>query len=155
MYAPPVPRKQPTHEELAEQLRELAVALRRRVRAESVDETVPGGALPYPQLSVLKRLDADGPAATADLARAEAMTPQSMGTIVAALETDGYVTRRNDSNHGRRRIVSMTAAGRKALAANRALRLSWTANLIAERLDVDEQRTLAAALSLLRRVFLS
>jgi len=103
----------------------------------------------------LKRLDAGGPAATADLARAEAMTPQSMGAIVTALEAEGRVARRADASHGRRRLVSMTAAGRRALASSRAARLSWTANLIAEQLDAEEQRTLAAALSLLRRVFLS
>ena len=150
-----MPVKRPTPEELAEQLREITVALRRRARAESVDKTVPGETLPYPQLSVLKRLEADGPATTADLARAEAMTPQSMGAIVAALETVRYVTRRDDSSHGRRRLVSMTAAGRRALAVNRAVRLRWAANVIAEQFDADEQRTLAAALSLLRRAFIS
>jgi len=150
-----VPAKRPSPEELAEQLRELTVALRRRARAESVDKTVPGETLPYPQLSVLKRVDADGPASTADLARAEAMTPQSMGALVAALETGGYVARRNDESHGRRRLVSMTAAGRKALAVNRAVRLRWASQLIAEQLDADEQRTVATALALLRRVFVS
>jgi DNA-binding MarR family transcriptional regulator len=149
-----VPVKRPTPEELAEQLREITVALRRRAR-ETVDKAVPGETLPYPQLSVLKRSEADGPATTADLARAEAMTPQSMGAIVAALEAVGYVTRRDDASHGRRRLVSTTAAGRRALAANRAVRLRWAADVIAERLDADEQRTLAAALSLLRRAFLS
>ena len=147
--------KRPTPEELAEQLREITVALLRRARAEPADEVVPGETLPYSQLSVLKRLEADDPATTADLARAEAMTPQSMGEIVAALETFGYVTRRDDSSHGRRRLISMTAAGRRVLAANRAVRLRWAANVIAEQLDADEQRTLADALSLLRRVFMS
>jgi len=150
-----VPVKRPTPEELAEELREITVALRRRARVESVDTIVPGETLPYPQLSVLKRLEVDGPATTADLARAEAMTPQSMGALVAALETGGHVTRRDDSSHGRRRFVSMTAAGRRALAVNRTVRLRWAANVIAEQLDADEQRTLAAALLLLRRIFIS
>lgn len=141
-----------TPEQLAEELREITVALRRHARAEAATA---GDALPYPQLAVLKRLDADGPAASADLARGEAMTPQSMGTLVAALEAAGLVTRRDDSNHGRRRLVSLTAAGRKALAANRAVLLRRTANVIAEQFDAKEQQTLAAAFSLLRRAFLS
>ena len=92
--------KRPTPEELAEELREIAVALRRHARAEAVNG---GETLPYPQLAVLKRLEADGPATSADLARGETMTPQSMGAIVAALETAGHVRRRDDSSHGRDR----------------------------------------------------
>jgi DNA-binding MarR family transcriptional regulator len=147
--------KRPTPDELAQQLREITVALNRRARAESIDKIVPGETLPYPQLSVLNRLEVDGPATTADLARAETMTPQSMGEIVAALETGGYVKRRDDSSHGRRRLISMTAAGRRALAVNWKIRLRWVTNVIAEQLDADEQLTLAAALSLLHRIFIS
>jgi DNA-binding MarR family transcriptional regulator len=145
----------PTPEELAEQLREITVALRRHARAEAAAEDVHDQTLPYPRLAVLKRLEADGPATSADLARGETMTPQSMGAIVAALETAGYVTRRDDSSHGRRRLVSMTAAGRKALAANRALRVRRTARVIAEQFDAGERQTLSAAFSLLRRAFVS
>lgn len=146
--------KRPTPEKLAQQLREITVALRRRARAESIDKIVPGETLPFPQLSALNRLEVDGSATTADLARAETMTPQSMGEIVAALETGGYVTRRDDSSHGRRRLISMTAAGRRALAVNWKIRLRWATDVIAEQLDADEQLTLAAALSLLRRIFI-
>jgi len=147
--------KRPTPDELAQQLREITVALNRRARAESIDKIVPGETLPYPQLSVLNRLEVDGPATTADLARAETMTPQSMGEIVAALETGGYVKRHDDSSHGRRRLISMTAAGRRALAVNWKIRLRWVTNVIAEQLDADEQLTLASALSLLHRIFIS
>jgi DNA-binding MarR family transcriptional regulator len=150
-----VPGKRPTPEDLAEQLREIAVTLRRRVRAESWDGAVVDKKLSYPQMSVLKRLEADGSSTTADLARAETMTPQSMGEIVAQLELGGYVTRRDDASHSRRRLVSTTAAGRKALAANRAVRLRWTARVIADQFDADEQQTLADALALLRRAFVS
>jgi DNA-binding MarR family transcriptional regulator len=89
------------------------------------------------------------------LARAEAVTPQSMGEIVTALETAGHVARQADSGHGRRRLVSMTTAGRRALDASRAARLQWTAKVIAEQFDADERKTLASALSLLRRAFIS
>ncbi len=139
-----------TPEELAEELRELTVALKRHARADG-----DAGAPPYPQLAVLKRLELEGPATSADLARGETMTPQSMGAIVAALETAGYATRRDDTSHGRRRLVSITSAGRRVLIANRTARLHRMATIIGERFDADERATLAAAFALLRRSFLS
>jgi DNA-binding MarR family transcriptional regulator len=47
----------------------------------------------------------------------------------------------------------LTAAGRKILAANRAARHRWLATLVAEQFDSEEQRTLAAALALLGKLF--
>jgi hypothetical protein len=47
----------------------------------------------------------------------------------------------------------LTAAGRKALAANRAARDRWLAGLVMERFDAEEQRTVASALALLGRLF--
>ena len=44
--------------------------------------------------AVMARLDKDGPATTADLARAESMKPQSMGATIAALEEMGVVARK-------------------------------------------------------------
>lgn len=150
-----MPARRKTPDELAEQLREITAALRTRARTESAQKTIPSGTVSYPQLAVLKRLDAEGPATTADLARAERMTPQSMGTTVAALDSAGYLVRRDDSSHGRRRLVSLSAAGRKALALNRRIRLRWLADVIAEQIDADEQETLAAALAILDRILIS
>jgi DNA-binding MarR family transcriptional regulator len=142
---PVMPR--PTPDEVAEQLRHVVSALRRRARAEGGEEV-----LPYPLRSILSRLDVEGPATTADLARAELITPQTAGALVARLEAEGLVTRRDDAKDGRRRVVTLTAAGRKAVAARRAERRSWLAHGIAEHLDAGEQRTLVAALALLRRI---
>jgi DNA-binding MarR family transcriptional regulator len=103
-------------------------------------------------LSTLRRLDVDGPATTADLARAELVTPQTAGALVAKLEEEGYVTRREDARDGRCRFVALTAAGRKAVAVRRAEKQSWFAQRIADHLDASEQRTLATALTLLRRI---
>ncbi|MFT3695660.1 MAG: winged helix DNA-binding protein [Kofleriaceae bacterium] len=140
--------KRTSPDELADQLREISVALRRHARTEP-------NALPYGQLAVLKRLESDGPSAAANLARSEAMTPQSMGAIVAELEVAGYIVRRDDANHGRRRLVSITPAGRKIMLADRSERLRRTAALIAAEFDPDEQVTLANAFALLRRAFIS
>jgi len=127
---------------------DVVVGLKRLARAGYT-----GQALPYPQHAVLKRLENGGPATTADLARAELITPQAMGGLVATLEEAGYVARRADAQDARRRLVRLTPAGRKILAANRAARHRWLANLVAEQFDAHEQRTLAAALALLGKLF--
>ena len=134
-------------DEIVEQLMEVVVGLKRRAHGDYAGQT-----LPYSQHAVLKRLDQGGSATTADLARAELITPQAMGGLVATLEAAGYVARRDDAADARRRLVTATAAGRKALAANRAARHRWLATIVDEQFDADEQRTVAAALALLSRL---
>ena len=141
-------RSQPRADEIVAQLMDVVVGLKRRARADYA-----GQALPYPQHAVLKRLENGGSATTADLARAELITPQAMGGLVATLEAAGYVARRDDAEDARRRLVTLTAAGRKILGANRAARHRWLASLVADQFDAAEQRTLAAALALLGRLF--
>jgi DNA-binding MarR family transcriptional regulator len=89
---------------------------------------------------------------TADLARAEFMTPQSMGASVAELEEHGLVARTDDPSDGRRKLVSLTRAGSQVLAESRARRRTWLTRAIETELDPSEQRRLLAALELLRRV---
>ena len=141
-------RSHPRADEIVERLMDVVVGLKRRARADYAGQT-----LPYPQHAVLKRLENGGAATTADLARAELITPQAMGGLVTTLEEAGYVARRDDTEDARRRLVTLTAAGRKILAANRAARHRWLARLVAEQFDAEEQRTLAAALALLGKLF--
>jgi len=61
--------------------------------------------------SVIARLATDGPATTADLARAESVKPQSMGTIVAALEEMGLVERKPHPTDGRQLHIRLTPKG--------------------------------------------
>jgi DNA-binding MarR family transcriptional regulator len=122
-------------------------AFKRRARSAYTDPT-----LPYPQQCLLRRLELDGPATTADLARAELITPQTTGTFVAELEAAGHVVRRNDPHDGRRRVIVLTTAGRKALAERRISLDSWIARTIEQQLDAAEQRTLAGALVLLNKL---
>jgi DNA-binding MarR family transcriptional regulator len=141
-------RSQARADDIVEQLMELMVGLKRRARAD-----YDGRLLPYPQHAVLKWLEKGGSATTADLARAELITPQAMGGLVATLEAAGYVARRDDAEDARRRLITLTAAGREILAANRAARHRWLASLVAERFDAEERRTVAAALALLGKLF--
>jgi DNA-binding MarR family transcriptional regulator len=104
----------------------------RRLRAE-----VNPGELTLSQASALGRLDRAGWSTTADLARSESVKPQSMGATLTSLEQDGLVQRRPDPADGRQVLFGLTPAGVEAAIA---------------RLDPDEQRTLAAAVALIKRL---
>jgi DNA-binding MarR family transcriptional regulator len=121
--------------------------LMRRLRAES-----PEGALTPTQRSVMGRLDRDGPAITAALARAEHVRPQSMRMTLGALEEQGIVTRSPHPTDGRQVVFSLTPDGRKGLTSVRHAKESWLAEAIAGVLDPAERRTLTEAIALLRRL---
>jgi DNA-binding MarR family transcriptional regulator len=132
---------------VASDLREVAGALYSRFRAESADQ-----ALSMSQTAVLVRLHKGGPAAVADLARAEHVTAQSMGATVASLEKEGLVARKIDPSDARRWNAFLTEAGERPLLAGRAARQAWLTRALEERLDDDEVRRLADAVALLRKV---
>ena len=139
--------RQRRSEALASDLREVAGALVRRLRAESA-----GMAVSMSQASVLVRLEKLGPSTVADLARVEHVTPQSMGTTVASLEEEGLVARTVDPSDARRWNASLTAAGRRVLLEGRAARQAWLSRAIEERLADGEQRRLAEGIALLRKL---
>src|SRR5580698_956972 len=78
----------------------------RRVRAAAASHE-----LSLTEAAVMARLAREGPATTADLARAEGMKPQSMGTTIAALEEMGMVERRPHPSDGRQVNIELTAKG--------------------------------------------
>jgi DNA-binding MarR family transcriptional regulator len=130
--------------ELAHELRETVGRLIRRLRAE------PGP--PVAQMTVLARLDRDGPASVSDLAAAERMRPQSMAQTVHDLEAAGSVTRRPDPDDRRRLFVELTPAGRALLRETRARREGWLGEALERELDAREREALHAALALMRRI---
>jgi DNA-binding MarR family transcriptional regulator len=130
--------------DLAHELRETLGRLVRRLRQE------PGP--PAPQLTVLGRLDREGPASVSDLAAAERMRPQSMAQTVHDLEAAGLVSRRPDPDDRRRAFVELTAAGRELLHATRARREGWLTAALERELTAAERAAVADALALLRRV---
>jgi DNA-binding MarR family transcriptional regulator len=139
-----MPTENATTALLAHELRETLGRLVRRLRAE------PGP--PARHMTVLSRLDRDGPASTSDLAAAERMRPQSMAQSVHDLEEDGLVSRRPDPADGRRAFVELTGAGRDLLLATRARRETWLAQALDRRLDDHERELLREALALLERL---
>ncbi|MFF0624344.1 MarR family winged helix-turn-helix transcriptional regulator [Streptomyces sp. NPDC004296] len=121
--------------------------LMRRLRAAS-----PQGELTPTQRAVLARVDGDGPSTIAALARAELVRPQSMRMVVGVLEERGILARSPHPTDGRQVVFSLTDEGRQVLTDVRAAKNNWLAVAIAERLTDDEQRTLAEATALIRRL---
>ena len=101
---------------------------------------------------MLLRLESDGPATTASLARSEAMRSQSMGAVVAALEAAGLVAGAPDPDDGRQTLLSLTDRCRDWIAQGRAARQDWLSRTIEARLSPEEQDLLAAAMPLLQRL---
>ncbi len=110
------------------------------------------GDMTLSQVSVLGRLDRDGPATVTNLARAAGVRPQSMGATVSALETMGLVSGAPDPNDGRQTIWSLTPACRERIRVGRAAREDWLFHVIQKRLSAAEQEQLANGLALLKRL---
>ncbi|MCW2660064.1 MAG: MarR family transcriptional regulator [Mycobacterium sp.] len=131
----------------ARDLRVLFSRLRRRLRSLGVDDD-----LTPSQTAVLTRLWKEGASSASALAGAERVRPQSMATIVAALEQRGLVERTPDPEDGRRQVVSLTIEGRRRAESDRQVREEWLARAIQERYSERERRVILDALSLLERL---
>ena len=99
----------------------------------------------------MSRLDKNGPATIADLARAESMKPQSMGTTVAALEEMGLVERKPHPTDGRQVNIELTAKGAAVRKITRDAKRTWLAQAIAQ-LDEQERETLFEAGEIIKRL---
>ncbi len=105
----------------------------------------------WSQLAIAARLEREGPATTADLARAEAMKPQSMGANLAMMAEDGLVERRPHPSDGRQVLYALTAKGLESRRQRRLAKEEWLHSAVAG-LDPAEQETLIAASALIRRL---
>ena len=121
--------------------------LRRRLRDVAI-----GGDLTPSQTAVLTRLWKEGASSASALAGAERVRPQSMATIVAALDQRGFIERTPDPEDGRRQVVSLTKAGRERAESDRQVREEWLALAMHERYSERERRIIIDALSLLERL---
>ncbi|MEV0603204.1 MarR family transcriptional regulator [Streptomyces sp. NPDC050315] len=142
-----MPTKGTAHEQLVTDLSAAVGLLMRRLRAES-----PSGGLTPTQRAVCARLDSDGPATTAALARAELVRPQSMRVTLAALEERGIVARSPHPTDGRQAVLALTDEGRRVLADVRRAKQNWLTAALAEQTTPEERRVLAEAAALLKRL---
>jgi DNA-binding MarR family transcriptional regulator len=131
----------------AAELRTLLGQLKRRLREETGT-----GDFSASQLSVIRRLDREGPATVTQLARAESMRPQSMGALIAALQSAGFVSGKPHPTDGRQTLLSLTRAGAEWIKVKRAAREDWLFRSIEARLSPAEQKQLGDALALLKRL---
>ncbi len=120
-------------------------SLLRRLRADAN----PGG-LSVSQSAVLARLEEGRAGITnADLARAEAMKPQSMTPILAGLEQEGLVERRPHPTDGRQILYSLTPRGLEARRRRTTAKQAWLTTAVA-RLSREDRQTLLEAARLMQ-----
>ncbi len=102
--------------------------------------------------TALTRLDQYGPSSSAELARRELISPQSMGATTTVLEGRGLISRQPDPNDGRRVVLSLTDSGRQVVSGQRAARTRLLAEAIGDEFDAAELQLLADAVPLLERL---
>lgn len=128
---------------------DLRVALMRtvrRLRAEKSDDDISDS-----QYAVLGSLDRHGAMTSAALAGHERVRPPSMTRLVGGLLEAGLVTRAAHPEDGRAHLVTLSDAGRDAVAETRRRRDEWLCSQLALLSDED-RRTLARAAELLDRL---
>lgn len=99
----------------------------------------------------MARLANHGPATTADLARAEGVKPQSMGTTIAALEEMGMVERKPHPTDGRQINIELTAKGAAVRKSVKEAKRTWLAQAITQ-LDEQDRETLFKAGEIIKRL---
>jgi DNA-binding MarR family transcriptional regulator len=130
----------------ADQLHSAAIHLLRKLRKE--DE---GSGLNAPRLSALSVIVFGGPITLGDLAAAEQVRPPTMTRIVNALEAQGLILKKQNSNDGRSTYLSATSAGKRILMEGRARRVNALAKQIAA-LNPKQRTALHEAAEILKEV---
>lgn len=133
----------------SQDVRAVVGRLRRRLREVASGE---GAGLTPSQTAVFTRLAKEGDSSASVLAAAEGVRPQSMATILAALDGHGLIERRPDPEDGRRQLITLSAAGRERAAGDRAARGEWLARRLQEDFTERERQTLIEAAALLERL---
>ena len=113
-------------EETAAALRRGATRLSRRLRAER-----PPGALSGNKVSVLSYLYRHGAATPGEVAAHEHQQPQSLTRVLAELRAGGLVTGVPSPLDGRRVVLTLTSAGRRAVEDDMTSRDVWLASVLA------------------------
>jgi len=132
-------------EKLVNEVQKVVRQIMRRIRLQTPDD------ISLSQASVITRLDVPGGLTNAELARAEGVKPQSMSSIVADLEAEGYIQRSPHPADGRRIVLSLTEAGRQVRQSRLAAKQQWL-NSIIEQLSPQERQELQRGLDILNRI---
>jgi DNA-binding MarR family transcriptional regulator len=118
----------------------------RKLRQAPPDE------LTLAEMAALKYLDQGGPATSSELARADRISPQSMGATLAVLQQRELVARDRDPGDGRRILLSITEAGRQRIRDRSGARTEQIARVLDDGFSPAELEQLQAAVPLLERL---
>jgi DNA-binding MarR family transcriptional regulator len=123
----------------------IGLLLRRMRTVAASDE------LSFTETAVLARLEMDGPMTIADLARAESVKPQSMGTTIAALEAEGLVGRKPHPTDGRQMNTFLTSKGIFVRHNRMNAKHAWLMQAVGQ-LSEKDQETLFKACEIIKRL---
>lgn len=107
--------------------------------------------LTWTQRAVLSRLETDGPATSAELARAQGVSSQSMSAAVNFLQELGLVRRDVDPADARQLIVTITEKGTALRQHARIVKKTWLARAL-DRLDDEDLLVLLKASEIMKRM---
>jgi DNA-binding MarR family transcriptional regulator len=131
---------------IADRLHSAAIHLLRRVRGQ--DE---GSGLSPARLSALSVVVFGGPVTLGRLASAEQVTAPTMTRLVAALEADGLLSRKDDTVDRRVVWLSATSKGKRILQEGKRRRVRALAATL-NALSPEELAVLSEAAALINRV---
>lgn len=129
---------------LSTDLRLACLRIARRNRFESVVQVPPH------QAAVLICIER-GAASAGEIAEREKISAPTVSRTIASLVDAGWVSRTGNPADGRRIILSITEAGRRALEETRKAREEWMSRRL-KQLGDEEVALLEAALPVLERV---
>ena len=118
---------------------------------ETLRRITPREELSLTAASTLRRLERSGPHRLCELYAPEGITQPAMTQLVTRLEKEGLAERGSDPADGRAVVVSITEAGRAAVARRREGRAQALSGLLQD-LTPAEHAALVAALPVLERI---
>jgi len=136
------------YESSVDELKLALGSLVRRMRAAAPSEQ---HELSWTQKSVIVRLDREGAMTAADLARAEGVKPQSMGTAIAHLEELGFVEKKSHASDGRQLDITLTAKGTAIRKSGKDASRAWLAQAISK-LDKKQQAALFETVEIFKQL---
>jgi DNA-binding MarR family transcriptional regulator len=133
---------------IASKVRRTITRMGRRLRAVRSSHGVNAS-----QLSMLGHLyRAKQSMTAADLARLERLQPQSLSRIIAELDEQGLIRRRQDGSDRRQLLIEITRAGKDLLVQDADRQSKWLANLMTTQLSKAERDIISVAADLLDEV---
>ena len=133
--------------ETAHVLRVSLMRLARRLRRERTPRGLSLG-----KLLILGHLYRSGAMTPSELAVAERLQLQSLTRVLASLESDGLIARRQHHADRRQSVVEITARGQASLREDMEMREIWLAHAIIEVLSPIEQELLRLAAQIMDRL---